>query len=50
LLSCDLLPASLVVDEVPVDETEDEAGVVAPRARKSVKRGIEVKKRNKIKS
>lgn len=33
LRSCDLRQANLGVDEALVDGTEDEAGVVAPRAR-----------------
>lgn len=40
LRSCDLRLANLGVDEARVDGTEDEAGVVAPRAR-SVRSVIE---------
>jgi hypothetical protein len=35
------------VEEAPVDETEDEAGVAAPRARMKAKSGIERNKTHK---
>lgn len=41
LLSCDPHPVSLDAEEAPVDETEDEAGVAAPRARKSARSRID---------